>query len=78
MKLFKNIAIIFFDIIDQYYHQKKIIKFIRKNNINLKYFLDIGSHMGTYSDLILKDFSNCKILMFEPQMKVQNTHYYHS
>ena len=70
MKLLKNIAITFFNIIDQYYHQKKIIKFIRKNNINLKYFLDIGSHMGTYSDLILKDFSNCKILMFEPQINI--------
>ena len=70
MKLLKNIAVTFFDIIDQYYHQKKIIKFIRKNNINLKYFLDIGSHMGTYSDLILKDFSNCKILMFEPQINI--------
>ena len=67
MKLLKKIAIIFFDIIDCYYHQKKIIKFIRKNNLNLRFFLDIGSHMGTYSDLILRDFKDCKILMFEPQ-----------
>jgi len=72
MKLFKNIAIIFFDIIDQYYHQKKIIKFIRKNYINIKYFLDVGSHIGTYSDLILKDFNNCKILMIEPQINIFN------
>ena len=70
MKLLKRIAIIFFDIIDKYYHQKKIIRFIKKNNINLKYFLDIGSHMGTYSDLILKDFENCRILMFEPQINI--------
>ena len=70
MKLLKKIAIIFFDIIDLYYHQKRIIKFIRKNNINLKYFLDIGSHMGTYSDLILRDFKNCKVLMFEPQISI--------
>ena len=48
MMLLRKIAIIFFDIIDKYYHQKRIIKFIRKNNINLKYFFDIGSHMGTY------------------------------
>ena len=59
MKLLKNIAIIFFDIIDYYYHQKKIIKFIKKNNINLKYFLDVGSHMGTYSDLVLRNFNDC-------------------
>ena len=70
MKLLKNIAIIFFDIIDQYYHQKKIINFIKKKKIKIKYFLDIGSHMGTYSDLILKDFKNCKIFMFEPQEKI--------
>ena len=64
MKLLKIIAVIFFDIIDLYYHQKRIIKFIRKNNINIKIFLDIGSHMGTYSDLILKDFKNFFCLMF--------------
>ena len=68
MKLLKIIAVIFFDIIDLYYHQKRIIKFIRKNNINIKIFLDIGSHMGTYSDLMLKDFKNCRVLMFEPQI----------
>mgnify|MGYP001464344862 CR=1 FL=1 len=70
MKLLKKIAIIFFDIIDCYYHQKKIIKFIRKNSINPKYILDVGSHMGTYTDLILKDFKNCKVLMFEPQINI--------
>ena len=70
MKLLKNIAIVLFDFIDLYYHQKKILKFIRKNNINLKYFLDVGSHMGTYSDLMLKDFKNCKVLMFEPQTNI--------
>ena len=70
MKLVKNIAIIFFDIIDKYYHQKKIINFIKKNNIYVHYLLDIGSHMGTYSDLILNSFKKCKILMFEPQIKI--------
>ncbi len=70
MKLLKNIAVIFFDIIDLYYHQKRIIKFIRKNNIKIKIFFDIGSHMGTYSDLILKDFKKCKVLMFEPQIDI--------
>ena len=70
MILLRKIAIIFFDIIDLYYHQKKILKFIKKNTINLKYFLDIGAYMGTYSDLILKNFENCKILMFEPQKNI--------
>ena len=70
MKLLKIIAIIFFDIIDLYYHQKRIIKFIRKKNINIKIFLDVGSHMGTYSDLILRDFKKCKVFMFEPQTAI--------
>ena len=70
MKLLKYIAITFFDIIDKFYHQRRIIKFIRQSNLNLNYFLDIGSHLGTYSDLILKDFKKCKILMFEPQKKI--------
>ena len=70
MILLRKIAIVFFDIIDLYYHQKKILKFIKKNIINLKYFLDIGAYMGTYSDLILKNFENCKILMFEPQKNI--------
>ena len=70
MKFLKKIAIIFFDIIDIYYHQKRIIKFIRKNNIKINLFFDIGSHMGTYSDLILKDFQNSNILMFEPQVNI--------
>ena len=70
MKLLRKIAIIFFDVIDLYYHQRKILKFIRKNNINLKYFFDIGSHMGTYSDLILKNFEDSKVFMFEPQINI--------
>ena len=72
MILLRKVAIIFFDIIDLYYHQKKILKFIKKNQLNLKYFLDIGAHMGTYSDLILRNFKNCKILMFEPQKNIFN------
>ena len=70
MKLLRNLAIILFDIIDKFYHQKKIIKFIKENNLNLNLFLDIGSHLGTYSDLILKEFDNCNIYMFEPQVKI--------
>ena len=70
MKLLKKIAIIFFDIIDLYYHQKRIIKFIRKKKINIKIFFDVGSHMGTYSDLILRDFKKCKVFMFEPQIAI--------
>ena len=70
MKLLKKIAIIFFDIINLYYHQKRIIKFIKKNIIDVNYFFDVGSYMGTYSDLLIKNFKHCKIFMFEPQTNI--------
>ncbi len=70
MKFFKKLAIVFFDIIDLYYHQRKILKFLEKNNVNLKIFFDVGSHMGTYTDLVIRKFKKCKILMFEPQLDI--------
>ena len=70
MLLLKKIAIILFDLIDKYYHQKKINNFLKKNKIEVNFFLDIGAHLGTYTDLILKNNVNCKILMFEPQIEI--------
>jgi len=70
MKFIKKIAILFFDLIDKYFHQKRILNFIRNESINLECFFDVGSHMGTYSDLILGEFSNCKTYMFEPQFHI--------
>lgn len=70
MNLVKSLAIFFFDIIDIYYHQKKIIKYFSTNKIDIKLFCDIGSHKGTYTDLFIKNFKNLKVLMFEPQTKI--------
>ena len=70
MIFLKKIAIIFFDLIDKYYHQKRINNFLKKNKIRASFFLDIGAHLGSYTDLILKNNMNCKILMFEPQIEI--------
>ena len=59
----------FFDLIDIYYHQK-IMKYFSRNKINIKFYCDIGSHKGTYTDLFIKNFKKLKVLMFEPQNEI--------
>ena len=63
MKIIKNIAILFFDIIDKYLHQKRIVRFLKKNLQEINVFLDIGSHKGTYTDLILNNLVVTKKLL---------------
>ena len=70
MKILESLAIFFFDILDKYIHQKKILKNLKKNIKNINIFIDIGSHKGTYTDLILNNFRTKKIYMFEPQRKI--------
>lgn len=70
MIFLRQIAIIFFDIIDKFFHQPKILNYLKKNFKYLNSFIDIGSHKGTYTDLILKNFPVNKIYMFEPQKKI--------
>ena len=70
MALIKKIAVIFFDLVDKYYHRGRINYFLKKNKIKINFFFDIGAHLGTYTDLILKNNNKCKVLMFEPQIKV--------
>ena len=70
MILLRKIALIFFYLFDKYYHQKKINHFLKKNKMKINFFLDIGAHLGTYTDLILKNNANCKVLAFEPQSKI--------
>ena len=70
MKYLKLLAIFIFDIIDKFYHQKRIISFLKIINIKIEYFIDIGSHKGTYTDLIIKNFKKCKVIMFEPQNNI--------
>ena len=70
MKILEKIAIIFFNILDKYFHQKNIIKHLKKNLENLEVFFDIGSHNGTYTDLILNNFKVKKVIMVEPQKNI--------
>ncbi len=70
MKFFENIAILFFDILDKYFHQRKILFFLKKNMSEVKIYIDIGSHKGSYTDLIQKNFDLEKAIMFEPQKKI--------
>jgi|TARA_B100001093_G_scaffold422076_1_gene414551 FkbM family methyltransferase len=70
MSIIKFFAIIFFNILDQFIHQKRILRYLKKNLNNIDIFFDVGSHKGTYTDLILKNFKTKKIFMFEPQIKI--------
>ena len=72
MKIIQQIAIIFFDILDKYIQQKRILKFFQKTNIKLNTYFDVGSHKGTYTDLILNNFKVKKVFMFEPQEHIFN------
>ena len=62
IKYFVLKIISFFD----YYHQVKIFKFLRSNNINsFDIFLDIGAHKGESINLYLNNFKIKKIISFE-------------
>ena len=70
MKFLEKIAILFFDLIDKFFHQKKILNQLKKNISNMDIYIDVGSHKGSYVDLIYKNFKLKKILMFEPQKNI--------
>lgn len=53
----------FFD----YYHQRRIIKYIKKFKIN--FFIDVGSHKGEFLSYLLK-LHYKKIFCFEPQKEI--------
>ena len=66
MRILRTLAIILFDLIDIYIHQKKILKVLKKNLENIKVLIDVGAYKGTYTDLIINNFNTKKVLMFEP------------
>ena len=69
MKILRKLLLIFYDLIDEFYHQKRIEKFIKNNQLKLENFVDVGSFKGKYTDLILKIEQKCKVIMIEPQRK---------
>ena len=70
MILLKKIAILFFDIIDKFFHQRKILNNLKRINININTLIDVGAHKGTYTDLIINNFTVEKVYMFEPQKNI--------
>lgn len=70
MKIIKKIAIFFFNILDEFIHQKRIINFLKKRLRKIDTYLDIGCHKGTYTDLILRNYKVKQVLMVEPQLKI--------
>ena len=41
MIFLKKVAIFFFDIVDKYIHQKKILNYLKKNLENIEIFFDV-------------------------------------
>ena len=70
MNILLKCSISFFDIIDKFIHQRKILNFFLKNKIKINYFMDVGSHKGLYTDLFIKNFKVKKALLFEPQPEI--------
>ena len=70
MKILEYIAVIFFEYIDKFFHQQRIIKTLKKEVSQLNNFIDVGADKGTYTDLVLNNFKPNKILMFEPQDEI--------
>ena len=70
MKILEILSIIFFDLIDKLIHQRKIVSYFRKNKIKINTYLDVGSHKGSYFDLINRNFIIKKAVLIEPQKKI--------
>ena len=63
MKLIKNIAILFFDIVDKYLHQKRIINFLKENP---DFFID---HPEAIEHLEIKHESGEAVSFIEKQVE---------
>ena len=72
MKTLKSLAILIFDIIDKFIHQKRILKNLQENIDEINTLIDVGSHKGTYTDLILENFNVKQAFLFEPQKNIYN------
>ncbi len=70
MKLLKEMAIVFFNLIDIYIHQKRIVNFLKKHSTEINTLIDVGAHKGVYTDLFNNNFIIKEIYMFEPQKEI--------
>ncbi len=72
MKMFEIMAVKFFNFIDKFIHQIRILKILKKKVKFIEIYIDVGAHKGTYTDLIINNFRVKKALMFEPQDNIFN------
>ena len=70
MKFLKLLAVLFFDLIDKYIHQKNIIRALKGIKYYIEIYVDIGAHKGTYIDVFRKSYDLKKIYAFEPQPEI--------
>ena len=70
MNILRSIAIIFFNFIDNYIHQNRILYFLKKNKVSLQTIIDVGAHKGSYTDFLINNFKIKKAYLFEPQKKI--------
>ena len=70
MKILLKSSIIFFDFIDKFIHQKRILNFFLKKNLEINSYVDVGCHKGSYADLFIDNFKLKQIMMLEPQKEI--------
>ena len=70
MKILKKISLSVFENLDKFYHQKRILSFFLKNDIDIDNFIDIGAYEGEYSNLFFSKYKNAKFYLFEPQINL--------
>ena len=64
--MIKKLILLLLNFFD-FFHQKKIIKFLSKNNLTIiDILLDVGAHKGESINLFLSNMSVKKIISFEP------------
>ncbi len=70
MRILKILAILLFDFIDLFIHQKNIIRSLKKNSHEISSYIDVGAHKGTYLDLFMNFYNLDKVYIFEPQPEI--------
>ena len=69
MFIFRQTYIFLYHVIDKFFHQKRISNYLKKN-LEIKLFFDVGCHLGDYSDMVINNYPEASIFMFEPQKKI--------
>ena len=70
MRILKVLAVLFFDFIDLFIHQKNIIRSLKKDFDQISSYIDVGAHKGTYLDLFMNFYNLDNIFIFEPQPEI--------